>query len=70
MVKRAMKQDFSWEVSADKYINLYSEISGVTVEKPEKAPKKTTAKKATAKQTTKEGFERFSFGQDLPYYLL
>lgn len=50
LVQNAMKQDFSWEVSADKYINLYTEISGVTVEKPEKAPKKTTAKKTAAKK--------------------
>jgi len=35
-----------------------------------KTAKKTTAKKATVKQTAKDGFERFSFGQDLPYYLL
>lgn len=38
-----------------------------------KAPaKKSTAKKPTAKKTVKkaDNFSRFSFGEDLPYYLL
>lgn len=54
LVQSAMKQDFSWEVSADKYISLYSEISGATVEKP--APKK-TAKKTPQKKTAEEPAE-------------
>lgn len=52
LVKSAMSQDFSWNVSADKYIALYEEISGITLEKPvKKAPaKKTTVKKAEEKK--------------------
>lgn len=49
LMKNAMSQDFSWEVSADKYIALYSEISGATVDAPKKAP----AKKAPAKKAEK-----------------
>jgi len=53
LVQNAMKQDFSWEVSADKYINLYTEVSGVTLEKPEKAPRKASAKKSAEKTEKK-----------------
>ena len=48
LVKNAMSQDFSWNVSADKYIALYEEISGVTLEKPvKKATRKAPVKKKT-----------------------
>jgi len=52
LVKNAMAQDFSWNVSADKYIALYEELSGITLEKPvKKAPaKKAVAKKADAEK--------------------
>ena len=52
LVKNAMSQDFSWNVSADKYIALYEELSGITLEKPvKKAPaKKAVAKKADAEK--------------------
>lgn len=46
LVKSAMSQDFSWNVSADKYIALYEELSGIKLEKPVKK----TAKKATEKK--------------------
>lgn len=48
LVKSAMSQDFSWNVSADKYIALYEELSGITLEKP--APKKAPAKKTATKK--------------------
>lgn len=32
--------------------------------------KKTASKKPCAKKTKKDGFVRFGFGEDLPYYLL
>ncbi len=54
LMKNAMAKDFSWEASADKYINMYTEISGVILEKPEKkaAPKK-AVKKSEAKPEEK-----------------
>ena len=55
LVQNAMKQDFSWEVSADKYISLYSEISGATVDAPAKPEKKATAK---PKKTVKADSEK------------
>ena len=51
LVKNAMSQDFSWNVSADKYIALYEELSGITLEKP---VKKTPAKKTAAKKSDEE----------------
>ena len=53
LVKNAMSRDFSWNVSADKYIALYEELSGVNLEKPaKKAPaKKVAAKKADGTKT-------------------
>ncbi len=56
LVKNAMSQDFSWNVSADKYIALYEELSGITLEKPvKKAPaKKTATKKAEDTKTTEK----------------
>ena len=35
-----------------------------------KTTKKPTTKKACAKKVEKDGFVRFTFGEDLPYYLL
>ncbi len=48
LIKSAMSQDFSWNVSADKYIALYEELSGITLEKP---AKKATTKKVAEKKT-------------------
>lgn len=36
LVKACMKKDYSWKVSADKYINMYSEITGITLEDKKK----------------------------------
>lgn len=48
--KQAMEADYSWNVSAEKYIDMYCEITGM--ERPQKpAPKKAPAKKAPAKKT-------------------
>ena len=54
MMKNAMNTDFSWDISADKYIAMYSEITGIPAPKKEKktAVKKTIEKK-TAKTTAK-----------------
>ena len=38
LAKNAMKQDYSWNVSADKYIKMYRELTGIY----EEAPKKST----------------------------
>lgn len=37
IVKSAMEKDFSWDISADKYIRLYSELANIPVSKPKKA---------------------------------
>jgi len=50
LVKAAMKADFSWDVSADAYIALYGELSGVEIPQVKPAPKK----KATPKKTEKK----------------
>ncbi|MBR0360637.1 MAG: glycosyltransferase, partial [Clostridia bacterium] len=33
LARQAMAADYSWDVSADKYISLYSDITGIKVEK-------------------------------------
>lgn len=61
LIKNAMKVDFSWNVSADKYIKMYSELTGIKVEtkkpeeekKEEKPKAKTTVKKTVKKTETK-----------------
>ncbi len=50
LVKSAMNADYSWAISADKYIKLYSEITGITVEEPKKEVKKAAKKPAEAKK--------------------
>lgn len=51
LVKSAMQKDFSWNVSADKYIALYEELTGIKNVASEKAPvKKTATEKAPAKK--------------------
>ncbi len=57
IVKNAMSEDFSWSVSADKYIGMYRELTGIYDEalpekkaEPKKAAKKPVAKKPTAKK--------------------
>lgn len=69
IIKNAMTTDYSWGVSADKYINMYREITGIfepeikdeEIKKPEvkkpKTPRKTTAKSSTSpvkKETSKK----------------
>lgn len=60
IVKNAMKSDFSWDVSARKYIDLYSDLTGIkqeektkTTEKAEKVKKdkKSVSPKKTSKKT-------------------
>lgn len=63
LIKNAMAADYSWDVSADEYIKMYAEISGVEIPKVEintakksnaskKAETKKTASKTTKKKTT------------------
>ncbi|MEE0944290.1 MAG: glycogen synthase GlgA [Clostridia bacterium] len=58
IVENAMNRDFSWAVSADKYIAMYREITGIYDEpvKEEKkpAPKKTAAKKPATKKVAEK----------------
>ena len=48
MVKRAMGEDYSWDVSAEKYIDMYCGMTGM--ERPAKAEPKKAAKKPAAKK--------------------
>jgi len=50
LMENAMSQDFSWSVSADKYIKLYEDILGI--ESKADIPKKIVAKKSTSKKRT------------------
>ncbi len=62
LINNAMTVDYSWGVSADKYLDMYSEITGIKTEapkqdepkeeKPAKEAKKTTVKKAPAEKKT------------------
>lgn len=54
IVKNAMKEDFSWEASADKYISLYESLTGISVPKTLETEKKSSPKKATKKPVKKE----------------
>lgn len=72
IVYNAMNRDFSWAVSADKYIAMYRELTGIYdgAQKEEKkpapkktaaektAPKKTAAKKTTTKKPTAKKTEK------------
>jgi len=54
IVKNAMKSDFSWNISADKYINMYREMTGIyEAVAEEKKPVKKTAKKAAPVEEAK-----------------
>lgn len=59
LIRNAMKADYSWDISADKYIEMYSSLCGIEVKKPqtavkeEKANTKKTVKKAEANATPK-----------------
>ncbi len=60
LVKQAMAADYSWDVSAEKYIDMYSEISGAMRPKrtePKKAVKKPTVKKPAFEETIRKDFE-------------
>lgn len=59
IVQNAMSSDFSWDISAKKYLDMYSEITGIypEIKEPEKkeeekkpAVRKTASKKSTSKK--------------------
>ena len=62
LIENAMNTDYSWSVSADKYIKMYEEISGATIEKPvakaeepkQSETKKDVMPKVAAKAETEE----------------
>lgn len=63
LMKNAMKKDFSWSVSAEKYLQLYRDITGIKKEEPKPKPKrkKTAKKKSTFEKsisTDKEASEK------------
>ena len=74
LIKNAMKVDFSWDVSADKYIKMYSELTGIEVKtkkeikeevkKEEKPKAKTTAKKSITKKDSKSAVKKETKKQD------
>ena len=67
LIKNAMSADYSWNVSADKYIALYSQVSGV--EAPtlpeEKTAKKPAAKKPAKKSAPKKAEKKADFEERL-----
>ncbi len=61
MMKNAMSTDFSWDISADKYLAMYSEITGIPAPKKEKkAPvkKEKTIEEKTIKESEKKAIEK------------
>ncbi len=58
LVKNAMSQDFSWEVSADKYLMLYEQVSGVSVPKKHEEKPKTAPKKKAKKDTFEANIQK------------
>ncbi len=56
IVKNAMKADFSWNASADEYIAMYRELTGINEEKaaPEKETAKTVKKESGRKAAASE----------------
>ena len=57
IVQNAMSSDFSWDISAKKYLDMYSEITGIypEIKKPEvkeEEEKKPAVKKSAAKKST------------------
>lgn len=50
IIANAMNRDFSWSVSADKYIEMYRQLTGIYEEAPVKTPTKPVAKKPAAKK--------------------
>ena len=57
IVDNGMAVDYSWNVSADKYIHLYQELTGIYDLPEKKKPARKTAAKTTKKQEKKETFE-------------
>lgn len=64
IVKNAMQQDFSWDVSANKYISLYENLTGIKVEKLDMARKKTEPKEKKEKKTYLDFDEVIKFDAD------
>lgn len=57
LIQNGMSADFSWNVSADKYINMYREMTGIYEElKTPAKPKKAPAKKPAAPKKNKVEF--------------
>ena len=57
LMDNAMSADYSWNVSADKYINMYSDLTGIPAPIVEETPAKKTTRK-TAKKTAKTSEEK------------
>ena len=49
LVKQAMSADYSWSISAEKYIKMYSEITGIEYKKPEEKNKEESITEAEDK---------------------
>ena len=54
LIDNAMSMDYSWNVSADKYIKMYSDLTGVPAPVVEEAGAKKTVKKTAAKAAPKK----------------
>lgn len=59
MARKAMAEDYSWNVSAEKYIDMYCGMTGMerpVAAEPKKTAKKTTKKPAAVKPEKKKNF--------------
>ena len=56
LVQSAMSRDFSWGVSADKYLALYEEITGIPAKKPAETP--AAAPKSVPRRKKSENFAK------------
>lgn len=67
IIDNGMAMDYSWNVSADKYIQMYRDLTGIYEELKAEEPKKTAAKKPAAKKTAakKAADDKPSFSKNL-----
>ncbi len=54
LISNAMAADYSWDVSAEKYIRMYSELTGIEAPAPAEKKTGTASKKSAAKKAVTE----------------
>ena len=65
IIDSAMAQDYSWNVSADKYIAMYKNLIGEEVTPPQKEEKKPVKKAAPKKKAAKKEPKKPSFEESI-----